>query len=119
MNVGTFTATEAPRQIGERTYIKGTVEVTINGKTETLVADQRHENGVLDNTNIRGLAVKYRTGTKVWHGNATLWAKSGRIVLDGGYMGGHTRGMAPLLVGFWSDCAPAAKSQHGLGKKAV
>ena len=55
-------------------FERQTVEVTI-GKDRRRVNCSTSEKAIT----VYGLAVRFRTGTKVWPGSATYWAESGNV----------------------------------------
>lgn len=57
-----------------RSYESKTVEITIRGDRRRVGCS---ENGA--SIHIFGLAVKFRTGSKVWPGTAIYWHKTGNI----------------------------------------
>jgi hypothetical protein len=75
-----------------------TVEITV-GKDRRRV--NCHVNG--DTINIYGIAVRYRTGTKVWHGTAIYWRNSGRVNNVRSHIDHRARFASVSVVGFWAD----------------
>ena len=61
---------------------------------------------------VYGLAIKYRTGTKIWNAQATVWKDNGNIQFRGG-LDNRQRAGACIVLGFYSDYADKSKSQHG------
>jgi hypothetical protein len=90
-----------------RSYESQTVEITLRGDRRRVSC---HSRG--DSTTIGGLAVRFRTGTKVWPGSAVYWAKTGNINnlrpnID------KFSGQFCSLVGFFEDHADSKhRSQH-------
>jgi len=68
------TRTYSTRKDGTQSYEAHTVEVSIGNKRRRVNCSQ-HDG----RTTIYGLAVRFRTGTKVWPGSAVYWAKTGNI----------------------------------------
>lgn len=74
-------------------------EVTIAGVTKTMRC-------VLINSeriHISGVALKYRTGHKIWNGDLILWLKSGNIAVSGGMDHRVRRSTCENVIGFYSD----------------
>lgn len=84
-----------------------TAQVTINGETRTLRA-LCYDNG--ERYHIAGVAVRYRTGAKVWRGRLTFWTKSGNVQVSGG-LDHRARRASVHLTGFYDADRPA-NSQH-------
>lgn len=90
-----------------RAYEAETIEITIRG-------DRRRVRCHAGETNISiyGLAVRFRTGTKVWPGSATYWHKTGNVNnlrpnID------KFSGQFCQLVGFFDDYESSRhRSQH-------
>lgn len=63
---------------------------------------------------VHGLAVKYKTGKKIWPGHAIYWPASGNINnLQASNMDHRARSNFVMLVGYWADYADTtARSQH-------
>lgn len=88
-------------------YGIGSVEVTIKGKTARVPASDHG-----DRLDIYGLAVKYRSGAKVWSGSAIFWKESKRVNNLRGRMDRRSLGNDVELLGFYADYAEAVKSDH-------
>ena len=101
------TRTYSTRKGGTQTYEAHTVEVSIGNKRRRVNCSQYD-----GRTTIYGLAVRFRTGTKVWPGSATHWDKTGQVSglrpnID------KFSGQWCHLVGFIADFeASKALSQH-------
>lgn len=97
---------------GQRTLSDGkvidlhTVEVTINGDRRVVSCGGVYNGWI----SVWGLAVRFKTGTKVWPGEATYWIDSGKV--NGLRPNIDKRGMVHL-VGFYEDYkGKAVQSQH-------
>lgn len=88
-----------------------TAEVTIDGNTKTLQIY-----AYADCVRVFGVAVKYRTGEKVWNGEFIFWPTSGNV--NNVSSGLDHRGSRHQLeiVGFYSDFAAGVQSQHNAQK---
>lgn len=65
-----------------------------------------------ENAVVYGVAVKYRTGEKVWKGNFTYWFASGNINGVHAPMQHNSRIASVSIVGFYDDFAEKVQSQH-------
>lgn len=103
----TATVEYTDRKGTPRSYEQQSVEITLRGDRRRVNCRQSN-----DNTTIYGLAVKFRTGTKVWPGSAVHWTKSGNINnlrpnID------KFNGQFCSLVGFFADHEQSKhRSQH-------
>ena len=70
----TETITYTDRKGRASSYERESVEITMRGNRRRVNC---HSSS--DNITIYGLAVRFRTGTKVWPGSAVYWAKTGNI----------------------------------------
>lgn len=99
----TETVTYTNRKGEAHSYERHTVEITLRGNRRRVNCSQDD-----NRTTIHGLAVRFRTGTKVWPGSAIHWAKTGvinnlRPNID------KFNGQFCSLVGFFED---HANSKH-------
>ena len=101
--IQTETVTYTDRKGRASSYERQTVEITLRGNRRRVNCHTYD-----GKTTIFGLAVKFRTGTKVWPGSATHWDKTGNINnlrpnID------KFNGQFCSLVGFFED---HANSKH-------
>lgn len=98
----------------------GTVEVTINADRRAVRAHGLSDGtGTMQRLHLSGLAVRFRTGAKVWPGSACFWFKGAHVnsltanIDKRGSNGCH-------LVGYFSDFAQKpAKSRHNAVRATV
>lgn len=67
---------------------------------------------VLEALTIDGLALKYRTGAKVWKGEFTFWVASGNINNIHTPLQHRGRFASVGVVGFYDDAREPVRSQH-------
>lgn len=101
------TRTYSTRKGETHSYERQTVEVSIGSKRRRVNCTQYD-----GRTHIHGLAVRFRTGTKIWPGSAVHWAKTGVINNIRPDIDKFT-GQFCQLVGFFGDYEDSkARSQH-------
>jgi hypothetical protein len=65
-----------------------------------------------DHITVHGLAVKYRTGTKIWSGHAEYWKASGEFGHISGGLDNRQRNGIASLVGFYEDVTGTSRSMR-------
>jgi hypothetical protein len=89
-----------------------TATVEVGGKVQELAVAEGGEAAYRHFT-IYGLAVRYRTGSKVWPGTAIYWPATGHINNVLGTQDHRSgRGASLQIVGFWSDVQDQYRSEH-------
>lgn len=104
LNPTTFVA-DSQQEAGA--LVRGTVEITLQGKTKRV---RCYQSG--DRITAFDVGVKYKTGTKVWHGSVTHWIEKGTENVDGGFDNRASRSRIATIVGFYSDVAEAHTSKR-------
>lgn len=100
--------------------VSGTIEVTINGKTETLRcwnADLRAK-GRAWTVTIYGIACKFQTGDKIWPAQITYWPEQNKFsaLEPAGYTRVKGGRRSYQLIGFKSEFQDSnRRSQHNGG----
>lgn len=90
-----------------------TAKVELFGKTRTLQASSWGEVGTKDeHITVYGIAVRYPTGTKVWHGTFTYWPVSGNINGVRNSIDHHARFANLSVVGFYEDVREQYRSRR-------
>lgn len=88
-----------------------TVTVEIGGKVRELDGYEMGE-GDYRHVCFSGLAVRYRTGEKIWPGRAIYWFKSGNVNNVRGPQDHRQRFHNLFIVGFWDDVEDRNRSEH-------
>ncbi len=82
-------------------------KVEINGVEKELPCSRSR-----DHWTIYGVAVRYRTGTKVWPGSLIYWPENGRINNVRGPQDHRQSFHSLQVVGFWADVQDRYRSEH-------
>ena len=88
-----------------------TATVEIEGQVRTLPATEGGDAANRHYT-IHGLAVRYRTGTKIWPGHAMYWPASDHVNNVCGPQDHRARKHELRIVGFWCDIPEDYQSEH-------
>jgi len=62
-----------------RHFERETIEISIRNDRRRVYCHVTRRDDQIDNIDLYGLAVRFRTGSKVWPGSATYWTKSGNV----------------------------------------
>lgn len=89
-----------------------TVTLEINGQVRDLPAHEWNLEGRERRIDIYGIAVRYRTGTKVWPGRCVYWPATGNINNVHGPQDHRQRFHQLSVVGFWADVQEQYRSEH-------